>query len=185
MEANAEWDERHDDLFRAGIVLCISAMDAYFTDRFCEEFTKHVAARPKLNKTMLDLITDAGLTTTKSLEMFNSKRPNRILSNMIRAHLSGRVTQNFKNIDELYVCFGYKNFTKSAQGLLNRRNLLTSINGLIERRHKIVHAGDYNSRGQLNKIDYKMMLRKIVLVRKLVASCDNLMLKKSKSKKNR
>ena len=180
-----EWDERHDDLFRAGIVLSVAAMDAYFTDRFCEEFTTHIA-KNNLNNEMRELVEKAGLNTEKSISMFNKDRPNRILSNMVKKYLSGRVTQNFKEIDKLYGCFGFKKFTQHAEKLTKRKNLLQSINKLIERRHKIVHAGDYNQHGNLRTIEYTSLVRKIIEVEKLVESCDGLLrLKKAQSKNKR
>lgn len=38
-------------------------------------------------------------------------------------------------------------------GRLGRRNLLRRVELLVERRHKIVHDGDYNRRRQLRSID--------------------------------
>ena len=49
---------------------------------------------------------------------------------------------------------------------------------LIERRHKIVHGGDYNQHGNLNPINYNRVLRKIIELRKLVESCDALLANK-------
>lgn len=171
-EENPEWDEAHDDLFRAGIVLCTAAMDAYFTDRFCEALIPYIkknGLNPSLNK----ILADAGFDTEAAISMFDNKRPKRVLSNMVRRHLSMFVTQNFKAIDKLYKALGYeKPITYLAQQRSRRKSLLKSLDKLIERRHKIVHAGDYNQHGRLNEIHYSRLVRKIIEVRKLVQCVD-------------
>jgi hypothetical protein len=172
---DAEWDEAHDDLFRAGIVLSVAAMDSYYTDRFCEAFIPYIK-KNGLNKDMEELICKAGFNTESAISMFDNKRPKRVLSNMMKRHLSNFVTQNFKSIDSLYKCLGFNpSFTKSAQGISRRKNLLSSLIKLIERRHKIVHGGDYNHHGNLNPIHYSRVLRKIIELRKLVESSDALL----------
>jgi hypothetical protein len=86
-----DWDESDDDLFRAGIVLSVAAMDSYFTDRFCEALIPYIN-REGVNKGLKELLSQSGLTITKSIEMFDNKRPKRVLSNMVRRHLSTFVT---------------------------------------------------------------------------------------------
>ena len=170
-----EWEEAHDDLFRVGIVLSVSAMDAYYTDRFCEAFIPYIK-KHGLNKNMEELLCQAGFDTVCAIEMFDNKRPKRVLSNMVKRHLSAFVTQNFKAIDKLYKCLGFNDsFTKAVQGISRRKKLLASLNLLIERRHKIVHAGDYNQYGNLNGINYARMVKKIIELRKLVESSDKLL----------
>lgn len=170
-----EWEEAHDDLFRAGIVLSVSAMDAYYTDRFCEALTPFIK-RNGLNNNLEELICGAGFCTEVAIEMFDNKRPKRVLSNMVKRHLATVVTQNFKSVDGLYKCLGFNDsFTKAAQGNSRRKKLLVSISKLVERRHKIVHTGDYNQFGNLNPIEYNKLVRKIIELRKLVYSSDVLL----------
>ncbi len=166
------WDDAHDDLFRAGIVLSVAAMDAYFTDRFCEGLIKYIE-KNELNDYLEKILSNSGLNIAKSIEILDNKRPKRVLSNMVRRHLSRHVTQNFKTIDKLYKALGFeKPLTICVQERSNRVRLLSSVTKLIERRHKIVHSGDYNQHGRLNQVDYRYMLRKIIEVRRLVDSCD-------------
>jgi hypothetical protein len=170
-----DWDESDDDLFRAGIVLSVAAMDSYFTDRFCEALIPYIN-REGVNKGLKELLSQSGLTITKSIEMFDNKRPKRVLSNMVRRHLSTFVTQNFKTVDNLYKCLGFeKPITLAAQELSKRKHLLKSINKLVERRHKIVHAGDYNHHGNLNAIEYQRMFRKILEIRVLVGNMEKVL----------
>ncbi|MET0082688.1 MAG: HEPN domain-containing protein [Sedimenticola sp.] len=175
VEEGQEWEEANDDLFRAGIVLSVSAMDAYFTDRFCESLIPFIK-KNGLNKNLEKLLCDSGFSTWKAIEMLENKRPKRVLSNMVKRHLSMFVTQNFKAIDSLYKCYGFNDsFTKNAQGISKRKNLLSSLSKIIDRRHKIVHAGDYNQYGNLRSVDYSRMLRKILELRKLIEACESLL----------
>jgi hypothetical protein len=59
--------------------------------------------------------------------------------------------------------------------LSKRKHLLKSINKLVERRHKIVHAGDYNHHGNLNAIEYQRMFRKILEIRVLVGNMEKVL----------
>jgi hypothetical protein len=150
-------------------------MDSYFTDRFCEALIPYIN-REGVNKGLKELLSQSGLTITKSIEMFDNKRPKRVLSNMVRRHLSTFVTQNFKTVDNLYKCLGFeKPITLAAQELSKRKHLLKSINKLVERRHKIVHAGDYNHHGNLNAIEYQRMFRKILEIRVLVGNMEKVL----------
>ena len=95
------------------------------------------------------------------------------MSNMVRRHLSTFVTQNFKTVDKLYKCIGFeKPITLSAQELSKRKRLLGSIETLVERRHKIVHAGDYNQHGRLNPIEYQKTFKRILEIRALVENME-------------
>ncbi len=169
---NDEWDESDDDLFRAGIVLAVAAMDSYFTDRFCEALTPYIK-RNGTNSGLENLLRKAGLDTGTAVSMFDNKRPKRVLSNMVKRHLSTFVTQNFKSVNNLYKCIGFeKPITIIAQEKAKRKHLLKSIEKLVERRHKIVHAGDYNSHGNLNAIEYQRLFKKILELKLLVTNVD-------------
>ncbi|WP_355661309.1 HEPN domain-containing protein [Halomonas salifodinae] len=171
----AAWDESDDDLFRAGIVLSVAAMDAYFTDRFCEALVPYIK-KEGLNKGLKELLSNSGMTLEKSIEMFDNKRPKRVMSNLVRRHLSTFVTQNFKTVDKLHKCIGFeKPVTLSAQDQSKRKRLLGSIEKLVERRHKIVHAGDYNQHGRLNQIEYQKTFKRILEIRVLVINIERLL----------
>ncbi|MGB5643155.1 MAG: hypothetical protein WBO16_08740, partial [Gammaproteobacteria bacterium] len=116
-EEDVEWREEDDDLFRAGIVLAVSAMDAYYTDRFCEALIPFIEKFGTNNK-LMDLLHSSGFNTERAVTMFSNTRPKRVLSNLVRKKLRTFVTQDFKTIDNLYKCLGYnKSFTTSAQGI--------------------------------------------------------------------
>lgn len=176
-EAATEWDETHDDLFRTAIVLAVAAMDAYFTNRFCEGLIPYLK-KNKPNKALIGRLEKAGFTTVAALEMFNMNRPNRRLSNLVRKDLESFVTQNFRIVDDLYSCFRFRSITKSAQTLARRKTLVSSVEGLVKRRHKIVHNGDYNTHGRLNSVNYTNIIRRMADLEKLVGKSDELMVKK-------
>ena len=122
------------------------------------------------------MLSNSGLTLAKSIEMFDNKRPKRVMSNMVRRHLSTFVTQNFKAVDNLYKCLGFdKPITMSVQQLSKRKHLLKSIEKLVERRHKIVHSGDYNHHGNLNAIEYQRMFKKILEIRVIVGNTEKIL----------
>ena len=177
-EDDEEWQEEDDDLFRAGIVLAVSAMDSYYTDRFCEALIPYME-RYGTNKNLMKLLHNSGFDTELAIDMFNKSRPKRILSNLVRKRLRTFVTQNFRTIDNLYKCLGYnRSFTNSAQGIARRKTLVKSVDTIIKRRHKIVHSGDYNTHGKLNPIAYSTYIRKMDDIEKLVKSSESLLKRK-------
>ena len=177
-EDDEEWQDEDDDLFRAGIVLAVSAMDAYYTERFCEALTPYIE-RYGTNKKLMDLLHGSGFNTECAITMFSNNRPKRVLSNLVRKKLRTFVTQDFKTIDNLYKCLGYnKSFTNSAQGIAKRKTLVKSVDSIIKRRHQIVHAGDCNTHGKLNPIAYHTYLKKMNDIEKLVSSSETLLKKK-------
>lgn len=174
-EDGGEWTEEEDDLFRAAIVLVVSALDTYFTDRFREALMPSInknGCTPELEK----LLSEAGFTTGKAIGMFENKRPKRVLTNMVKRYLERFVTLNFKSVDKLYKCLGFKkSFSHQVELKSRRRTLIKSIECLVDRRHKISHAGDYNQHNRLNPIDYAAMVRRFADVRLFVRLSDELL----------
>jgi hypothetical protein len=152
-----EWDETHDDLFRAAIVLAVTAMDSYFANRFCEGLSPYLENH-KLNKNLMKTLEDAGFNTIEALGMFQMRRPRRRLHNLVKNNLDELPFQNLKKVDDLYKGFGYDSITKRAQGLARRKTLVATVQSLVNRRNKIVHRGDYNSHGRLNEVKYAPIL---------------------------
>ncbi len=149
-----------DDLVRSCIVLSVAAMDSYFTDLFSEIFIPHLK-KNKPSKQMVSILTDAGLDAAQALEMFSMARPYRRIRTLINNHYDGFVTQSFKKIDELFLAYGFKNFSKSIEKSLHRKTLLRSIEILVHRRHAIVHEGDLNSHNKLKKINRQETLTRM------------------------
>jgi hypothetical protein len=67
-------DEDACDLLRSAVVLAVSGMDAYFTDKFAEllvPFLKRFGPTPGV----VHLLSEAGLDTKTALEMLAMDRP--------------------------------------------------------------------------------------------------------------
>ncbi len=164
------------DLSRAAVVLAVAAMDAYFTDVFAENLVRYLKAKGA-QKQLTRLLCEAGLDTATALELLAMRRPYRRVRRLIEAHLERHTTQRPDAIDQLFLAYGIRDFCERAQGLAKRRKLTASVRGLVERRHEIVHDGDINSHGRLQKIDRKQIRRKVEDVVKFVAASEQLLAK--------
>lgn len=142
---------RITDLVRAAIVLSVSAMDAYFTDRFLESFAEFVK-KNGVTTELERLLERAGLDTREAVGIAQMKRPLRRLRTLLGKYLEPRSFQRMDKIDGLYLAYGIKDFTSNAQGITGRKKLLRSVEKLVEQRHKIVHAGDLDAHGKLRSV---------------------------------
>lgn len=162
------------DMSRAAVVLAVAAMDAYFTDAFVERLVPFIKqTRP--GESLVALLRDAGLDTAMALELLTMNRPYRRVRTLVDGHLERTTTQRLKAIDELFICYGLKNFCQNIQKLKNRQNLLASVEKIVERRHKIVHEGDLNAHRRLNAINPTQTKRRIVDVLTFVSGADELL----------
>jgi len=159
------------DMIRSSVVLSVSAMDAYFTDRFVEDFVSYIKARGP-SRRMIAFLSDAGLDTAQALEMAAMKRPHRRVRTLVQRHLERYVTQKVKKIDELFSAYCINDFCSCVQGRVGRKTLLRSVELLVERRHQIVHNGDLNSHGRLQQVAPQEFLRRIKDVGTFVMAAD-------------
>jgi hypothetical protein len=164
------------DLSRAAIILGVAAMDAYFTDIFTEKLVTFLKSKKNATK-LAALLQDAGLTTVVALELLTMERPYRRIRTLIETHLEVYTTQKTHKIDLLFIAFNLKDFCKNVEAMSNRKNLLTSIRTLVDRRHSIAHGGDLNSYGKLQHIDREKIRRKIRDVVLFVATSEKLIAK--------
>jgi hypothetical protein len=168
-----------DDLVRAAIILAVAAMDAYFTDMFCELLVPYLKkSRP--GKGMVTLLKEAGLDTEQALLMLPMRRPYRRVHALVQAFLSRKVTQRFEAIDGLFVCYGVTHLSKRVESKLGRKRLLGSIRILVKRRHAIVHQGDLTRGGKLAPIDARTVRRLGEIVR-FVQGAEELLMKAVKA----
>ncbi len=161
-----------NDLVRAAVVLAVSAMDAYFTDRFVEmliPFLQQKGASDGLVK----LLADARLDTRQALEMLSMKRPYRRVRSLVEAYLERFTAQRFGAIDSLFWAYGLKDFSKCVERTIGRKTIRRSIELLVLRRHQIVHDGDLNSHGKLVPIDGLKMFRRIQDIQKFVEGAES------------
>jgi len=153
------------DMGRSGVVIAVSAMDSYFTDRFCENLVPFLK-RNKPSKKLIELIEEAGLDVASCIQMFSMNRPFRRVRNLLSDHLETIVTQRFEAIDGLYKCYSIPSLSKAVEKRTKRTTLLPSIKTVVNRRHRIVHGGDLNSHGKItpfNPLDMEKRLKKLNL----------------------
>jgi len=162
------------DISRAAIVLGIAAMDSYFTDIFAERFIPYLKQKGT-NKNITKILAKARLDVEVTLELLSMERPYRRIRKLIEVYLDQHTTQRTKVIDELFLAYNLKNFSDNVQKLKKRRNLLITIELLVERRHKIAHEGDLNSYGKLNNVNLREIRRRIEDVVKYVSGADEIL----------
>jgi len=163
------------DLLRSAIVLSVASMDAYFTDKFSDLLVPELKKKnKKIGKPLENLLKEAGLDDLQEcLSLLAMKRPYRRIRAFVTTYLETKTTQRLKAIDKLYLCFGIKKFCASVEGRLGRKNLLTRVQKLVERRHQIVHDGDYTRHHKLRPIDSHQTSRYLVELLDFVAAADS------------
>jgi hypothetical protein len=163
--------EEQCDLIRAAVVLAVSGMDSYFTDKFSSMVVPYLRKNGS-NASVVRLMSDAGLDTAKALELVTLDRPFRRIHAMVDSHLSRYTTQSVGAINELFVCFGLKQYVQNAANRTHKKSILKSVTNLIQRRHQIVHDADMNSRGKIQSIVHKKVQNQILTLSDFVESCD-------------
>ncbi|NQU68207.1 MAG: hypothetical protein HQ510_09725 [Candidatus Marinimicrobia bacterium] len=150
--------EKHDeipapkDIVRASVVLSVAALDAYITDVFCEKLVSYLKKHTP-DQSLVDLLNDAGLDTKEALTLITMDRPYRRIRTLIKKYYDAYTTQRFDVIDNMFLPYRLYKISSNAERKSGRKQLLTSVEKLIERRHEIAHGGDYNSYGRLRAIE--------------------------------
>ena len=139
------------DLIRASVVFSVAAMDAYFTDRFCESLVKYIKTRGT-NSHLDELLEKAGLDTPRMIELLSMRRPFRRLRTLTSIYLNSRITQRVDRIDDLFKCYGLSDYCSNVQRTMGKTKVLTKVRTLVERRHQIAHDGDMNDHGNVRPI---------------------------------
>jgi len=141
------------DILRSAIVLAVAAFDAYATDCFAEHFVDYIK-RYKIDDELEKLLIDAGFTVSFALELIKMERPYRRIRTLIDKYYCKYTTQKLCVIDELFKHYHIKNLTKNAakRSKKSPQRLISSIEKIIERRHSIVHDGDYNEYNRIIKV---------------------------------
>lgn len=162
------------DMTRASVVLAVAAMDAYFTDVFAERFVPYLKEKGP-GKSLVKFLESAGLDTSVALELLTMKRPYRRVRTLVESHLELKTTQRRGVIDDLFLCYGLRDFCSRIEKLKGRKTLLTSVETLVTRRHKIAHEGDLNSHRRLNGIDPVRTRKRIKDVIDFVSGADEIL----------
>ena len=170
-EADEKYRRHRVDVLRASIVFCVAAMDAYFTDKYCQLLVPYLKKHGP-NSRLQERLEKSGFNICQALEMATMKRPYRRISSMMQKRLSKFTTQTTSDINKLYLDFGIDKFLQNVESSVNRKNLLRRVEILVERRHKIVHAGDLNSRSRPNTIDLRDTTSRMKDINELVFSAE-------------
>lgn len=185
IEKSPELEYEHtNDLIRSAIVLSVSAMDAYFTDRFCDIIVPFLKKRGP-NKDLIELLESAGLDVEEALIMASMKRPFRRIRNLLQEYLDTYVTQRFKVIDKLFLAVHLSDFSNNVQRRIKRKALLRSIELLVERRHSIAHQGDMNSHNKPRPLDVKRTYKQIANIGTFVEESDKFIFEAIENKNKR
>lgn len=154
LKANAEENDNiSQDILRGSIVLAVAAFDAYATDCFSEYFVTYIK-KYGIDDSLEELLGKAGFTVKFALELINSERPYRKIRTLIDKYYYKYTTQKLVVIDELFKQYHIMGLTKNAarRSGKNVDRLLKSVDKIIERRHSIVHDGDYNDKNRIKTV---------------------------------
>lgn len=86
------------------------------------------------------------------LELIKADRPYRKIRTLIDRYYAKYTTQRLCVIDKLFLQYRIKNITKRAADKSGKKTLLSSVEKIIERRHSIVHDGDYNDFKKIKQV---------------------------------
>lgn len=161
------------DMIRASIVLSVAALDAYITDVFSEKLVPYIK-KYSPDDLLIDILKEAGLDTREALNLINMYRPYRRIRTLVERYYDRYTTQTFKMIDKLFLAYRLKNISDRAQDKSGRKTLKRSVEILVERRHEIVHDGDYNSHNNLNSINVRQMEKRINDIQLFVQCVDEI-----------
>lgn len=150
-------------------------MDAYSTDRFVAAVVPYVK-KHGATQHLADLLGKAGLDVGQALEMATMDRPLRRLRTLVQNHLERFSTQKMETIDELFRCLGLPKLTAHAEHRAQQRTLRRRVEGVIERRHEIVHRRDLDKYGRPQEVSALWALRRINNLDLLVAHADEIIL---------
>lgn len=141
------------DILRGAIVLSVAAFDAYATDCFSEHFINYIK-KYNIDNSIITLLTDAGFDVRFALDLIKTDRPYRKIRTIIDKHYSKYTTQRIKVIDDLFQLYHIDKITKNAAKKAGKKpeTFLKSVERLVERRHCIVHDGDYNDHNRITNV---------------------------------
>ncbi len=93
--------KHNDDLLRMAIVLSVSAMDAYFTNKFCDILIPFLKNK-KPSSELIEILKKAGLNTETALDLIAMDRPYRRIRTLVESYFEQYTTQRAEVIDNLW-----------------------------------------------------------------------------------
>lgn len=132
----------NQDLLRASIVLSVAAMDAYMTDVFSEYFIEYIKRWPVDDK-MEEQLIKYGVTVKFIIEMYKAEKPLSEIRALVERHYERATTQRMSVIDDLFSLYRIQKITENAAKRIDDTMIINDIEAVVQRRHSIVHDGDY------------------------------------------
>lgn len=165
------------DIVRGAVVLAVAALDAYVTDAFVEKLVPYLK-RYTPDEELIELLYDAGLDTKEALVLLSMDRPYRRIRTLIENYYASYTTQKFEVIDQIFRPYRLKKITENAAKKSGTFSIKKSVGKLVERRHQIAHAGDYNAHGRIVDINEEQIGKRIVHLELLVTQMDEILCKR-------
>ncbi|RRV26614.1 hypothetical protein EGJ86_04485 [Pseudomonas sp. o96-267] len=162
------------DIVRGAVVLAVAALDTYVTDAFSEKLVPYLQ-RYKPDDELIELLYKSGLDTKEALVLLGMERPYRRIRTLIENYYGSYTTQKFDVIDQIFRPYRLANVTENAARKSGKPSIKTSVGKLVERRHQIAHAGDYNRHGRIIDINEEQIAKRIKHLELLVTSMDEIL----------
>ncbi|WP_296235966.1 HEPN domain-containing protein [uncultured Pseudomonas sp.] len=162
------------DIVRGAVVLAVAALDTYVTDAFSEKLVPYLQ-RYKPDDELIELLYKSGLDTKEALVLLGMERPYRRIRTLIENYYGSYTTQKFDVIDQIFRPYRLANVTENAARKSGKPSIKTSVGKLVERRHQIAHAGDYNRHGRIIDINEEQIAKRIKQLELLVTSMDEIL----------
>lgn len=173
-------NDNYYDLGRASVVLAVAAMDSYFTDAFIE-FLESFLIRFQPTDELVSILARNGMGVKEALGLIYEKEPRKKIKDRIEKQLEKYVTQDIENIDRLFLSYSLRNLSQSAVKMSGNMETLSSLKLLVNRRHGIVHDGDYENNGDLNPYDDELITQQVQSMEEFVMCCDKILMNKFNS----
>lgn len=165
---------RIDDLLRSALMLGVSAMDAYYRDKFLERLIPFVKKK-SATRTLEKALQDAGVSMGDVLSLLGNRRPLRSLRNKVADWLLSKPMHDLDQVDGLFVAFGLKNLTEHAAKKDGAVTIRRKVADAVARRHDIVHYGDYyGGRTSLKTLTNTWTRRRLNWISRLVSQSEDM-----------
>ncbi len=163
------------DLYRAALVMAVSAMDAYFHAKVL----RYVVEQSKKQEPSESLMNHK-ITVSDFVRGNTMKRRNSALRSAIARQLSFQSFQQPKDIKQACNLIGVIDiWNKLADKLsADKDDIQKTIKGIVDRRNKIAHEGDVSqsvkARNAHREIQPKMVKDALVLITNVVEAADDI-----------
>ena len=162
------------DIVRGAVVLAVAALDTYVTDAFSEKLVPYLQ-KYKPDEELIELLYKSGLDTKEALVLLGMERPYRRIRTLIENYYGSYTTQKFDVIDQIFRPYRLTKITENAAKRSGKISIKASVGKLVERRHQIAHAGDYNRHEKIIDINEDQIAKRIKHLELLVTNIDEIL----------